>query len=659
MKFKIKMMRKILPLLLLLLLFIFLRIFILLMGNPEIGQCEVFRATAAYDFISDRKFELFDYTFRHNEGGSLVVSLMTALFFKIFGVSVFSSHLSPLFISMMSFILGFYLINKYYGSKEAIIFGTVFIFAPQTYVSLSLITWGNHVESILFTFVMIYCLGKIISTEIVPLHREIVFPCLLGLVCGFSIWFAYINMIGVLTCVICIFISDKLFFFRKSFLFFLGFLIIGIAPLFIYNMNYAHGGIGIILYKPFYAHFIDFSLKRFFYKAYSLAIKDFPLSLFFTDGIIFSRKTLAFWNYLGYLVIFFLAIFVKIKSRNFNILKPDYNKKKNLLNVFIFIYLFLFLFIYLISDFSVQHGNSGQGKGYRYIAAILPLFFILFSKAYAYLFNKKYISNSFIYVLIFLNLSGMPEIQSTKNFLKSIKTSPISYQSFGWSIANKFGYNFDKCLAYSQKIELNARNIFFWGLGEEIFNHYINNYEKLNYEFQKLPEYYRSRFYLTLGIGASKNFTNIKNIKKALISIEKIDKRYLKYVYYGLGGEIAMNRFSEISNFSKYINGEYLCFFYTGVGTGVFINTKYDLEKCNYILSNDTQIDEQYRNCCFSGIGLILLTLDEHIPKPKNYYQILKSSVHKINEKYRGYFLQGITENNMLLKEMSRLNDSR
>ena len=76
----------------LLLLMILLRLLVLSFGSDQLSFSESFKAMAAYDLISERNFDFFDYTFRHNDGGSLATVLLAAIMFKLFGVTVFSSN---------------------------------------------------------------------------------------------------------------------------------------------------------------------------------------------------------------------------------------------------------------------------------------------------------------------------------------------------------------------------------------------------------------------------------------------------------------------------------------------------------------------------------------------------------------------------------------
>lgn len=641
-------MRKIPNLLVLSILFIFLRLVVLFTESPRALFFESFRATAAYDFISDRNFSLFDYSFRHNEGGSLVVALMAALVFKIFGMSVFSLHLVPLFFTFISFVIGYYLVKKYNGLKKARLFAIIFIFAPQAYIRLTLLIFGNHVESILFTFIIIYCLGNIFDDT--SSVREFFYSCLLGLVCGFSIWFAYINMMGVLTFLICVFIFNRSFYMRKTFLFFLIFFAVGIAPLVIYNLTYAHGGVGVVLYKPLWVHFCSAGFTQILKKAYALFMYDFPQALFFCNGLFIPRKLLAYFNYVVYMVIFLSFFKVKLRDEKYGIADIFSLKKKKIIDVFVFIYICLFLLIYLVGDFKVDPGNIEYGKGYRYIVAILPLFFILFSRAYIFLLYKKRISIWPICILIFFNLLGMVKLFDLKNFLKSTRTSPLSYQSFGWSIANKFGYDFDKCLLYSQRIRLNSRNYFFAGLGEEMAYYYVIDSAKLNLEFERIPEQYRPVFFISLGGGINSKL--FPDSGKIVDTISKVAKKYRKYAYVGLGADVAIDRFSNIEYISRYISNEYKCLYYEGVGAGVLYSKQYNLKECNDILGKVIHIKEQYRQCCYSGISFVSLDIDENVGNPENFYKMLESYSSKIDPGYRSCFLDGFTEKRMLLREI-------
>lgn len=637
-------MKRINPLILFVLLFLSLRIIMLLMEPAWLGFCEAFRATAAHDLITERKFALFDYAFRHNEGGSLFVALIAAVFFKIFRESIFSLHLVPLTFSLASLILGYSLLKKYSNILAANIFAAVFIFAPQTYIRLSLLIFGNHAESILFTFIILFCLGKIFLGKELGFEQEARYLSLLGFVCGFSIWFAYINLIALLSCFVCLFFFDRSLFKRKSFLFFPVFFILGISPLIIYNLTYAYGGTGFVLNKPLYSHFFNNNFQGVLSKAYTFFIYDLPQSLFYTSVWIFSRNILAYSFYLISISILILFIFAKIKSNPAG--KKDYFEKKQFLNIFVLIYLIIFLLIYLLSDFKVDPRNVEQGKGYRYVIALFPLFLIIFSQAFSFLVRKRYVSIKFIYALIFINFLGLGHFIDYRNFLKSTMVLPISYQSFGFSIADKFDNDLEKCSVYSEKVPLNLRNFYFWGIGEKVAMRYIDNPGRFSRGFQAIPEEYRPSFYLGFGNDIAREVSD--NIEKIMNLANSLDDKYRKYVYTGIGLVTALERFENVKIFSEHINDEYLCFFYEGIGAAVFYSSNYDLVKCNDILTNNAKIKEQYRKCCFRGISFIFV--EESLPNPKSFYDTLKFSVDKITKKYQNDFSEGLKEKRLLLE---------
>ncbi len=630
------------PIFFLILSFIFIRMLILLADSSPAGFCEAFRATCAYDFLTGKNLNIFDYTFRHNEGGSLAVALMTSVIFKIFGVSVFSLHLTPLIFSLFSFLIGLFLVKKYYGIREAVFFGILYIFAPQTYIQLSLIAWGNHVESILFTFLIIYCLGNISAG--IKIHKAGFFA-LLGFVCGFSIWFAYINMVGVLAGMLYLFIFDRGALSIKRALIFLAFFIIGISPLISYNIFYAHGKAGVVLYKPLYVHFMNFSITKVSLKFYSLAVHDLPMSLFFRGVLFVPRGMLAYSSYACMLLFLAIPMAFKIKSGR---AKLFFSQEGRFLDIFIYIYVIVFFFVYLISDFAVDPGNIF--KGYRYLAAIVPVILIAACRVYGFLSRERPRLTTLIYIYLLICFMGIVNLIGFNNILKRKTYSPLSYQSIGWSIANKFGDDFKKCVAYSDKMKAGRqRFFFFFGLGEEISNWYIHAPDRLNTEFKVIPKEYRIPFYISLGQGlGGKLSLESDNIFAA---IHKIDNDYRQYVYMGLGAHTGLNsKVYMMERLSGMVSEDYLCSFYKGVGGALFSSLGYNLNKTNDALLNIGVIKDKYKHCCFSGLGLVFL--DENINAPEIYYKILESSSTMVDGKYRDDFLEGLKEGRSILPDL-------
>ncbi len=626
----------------LIILFIAIRMLILLADVSPAGFCEAFRATCAYDFLAEKNLNIFDYTFRHNEGGSLIAALITSVIFKAFGVSVFSLHLTPLIFSLFSFLIGLFLVKKYYGIKEAFFFGILYIFVPQTYMQLSLIAWGNHVESILFTFLIIYCLGNISAGKKV---YKAGFFALLGFVCGFSIWFAYINMIGVLAAILYLFIFGKGTLSIKRALVSLGFFVIGISPLIFYNIFYAQGKVGMVLYKPLYAHFMNFSIAQVSLKFYSLFVHDLPMSLFFRGVLFIPREILAYSSYACMALFLAIPMFLKMKTGRLRLFVA---REVRFLDIFIYIYVVVFFLVYLISDFTVDPGNIF--KGYRYLAAIVPIMLIVACRVYGFLSQKRTKFVFLIYIYLLICLMGIINLIGFNHVLKRKTYSPLSYQSVGWSIANKFGDDFKKCIIYADKMKAGKeRFFFFFGLGEEISSWYVHDFDRLNAEFKSIPGEYRVPFYLSLGQGLGGKLSLKPG--SILTIINKIDKDYRQYAYVGLGANLGLNNnVPTIERLSGMISEDYLCNFYKGVGGALFFLSGYDLNKTNDVLLNMGGIKDKYRHCCFLGLGLVFL--DENINVSAAYYKILESSYAAVDDKYRDDFLEGLKEGKSIFPDL-------
>lgn len=644
-----------------LLVFILLRLVILVLSPNTLSFSESFKATAAYDLITEQRFELFDYTYRHNEGGSLVTALLAAIMFKLFGITVFSFKLAPLLISICSFFLGYSLVEKYFGFRKAAIFAVLFVFAPPSYIQLSMPGFGNHAESILFFFLLISIVSKLCClNESAIFERKVLFP-LWGFICGFSIWYGYINLIAVIVSFICIF-SNKRYPFRVNdwgkFLFFL---LVGFLPLLVYRFVYAGGAEWIIKTKPLHAHFFTNSIGHVGRKIVSLFVYDLPRSLFYKKSGFISRNFMAYGYYMLFIGLLIAHKWDRVKQAT----GVRENKEERVIGFFTLTYILMFVLLYALSDFSINTQRESYTGG-RYIIAIFPVFLVLLiSKLDLQEKSMRgFFKSGCIFAMLILSISGVSSLINKNDFMQSLKRMPINYVSFGWSIADKFDDEFDKCLIYADRLDPKMRLGFFKGLGDrcvdkifeaEKIDELLKDSSAFKAKCKKVPQYYKASFFA----GAIDSFAegwrwNSPNEwRKAKYYIQMLDSIFAEedkaIMFKLLGGIVADSRWERIDEFTVLIEKKYLADFYNGVGVGALFLNDLDLKQTNNLILS-LRLDEKNRQNCFRGIGWVLLAVP--VSYADQIYNDFIAKSHLINTQYRKSFRFGLEEKIKFLREI-------
>lgn len=131
------------------------------------------------------------YQYEHYAGGSMVVGLVAAPFFKLFGPTYFSLKLAPLLFSLCLLITLLLLTRKWFGSPAWIILGVLYLFAPAFFIERSLVAYGNHMEVGLFYALSLACLYFTSKPAQSAWIKNPVAFFAFGLTCGFGVFFDY------------------------------------------------------------------------------------------------------------------------------------------------------------------------------------------------------------------------------------------------------------------------------------------------------------------------------------------------------------------------------------------------------------------------------------------------------------------------------------
>lgn len=179
--------------------------------------------------------DIFDYPFSHYRGGSLVVSILYIPFAYLFGINTFSLKLVALSFSLGTFVVWYLFLYKYFNKKVAIFFGILFVINSPIFNTWSLITAGTYTEAtflVILGLFLICSLLNIKDKDIKP-SKLCLYFLILGLLCGFSLYFDYSYLIAILGFFILWLIKDNKLYKKRYFFIFIGSFFIGFLPWFL------------------------------------------------------------------------------------------------------------------------------------------------------------------------------------------------------------------------------------------------------------------------------------------------------------------------------------------------------------------------------------------------------------------------------------------
>lgn len=160
-------------------------------------------------------------------GGNLVVGILAAVLFKLFGTTLFSLKLVPLlfFFAPAAFVL-FKLLNDFFCFRAAVLGAFLFIFPGPALTQMSLTAMGFHSESVLFTLGIFYfyCAWKR-EEESSSLYLR-----LFAFLCGLGIWFTPITAVTAAVCLLSDLIDRRFLFRRANFFIFAAAFLLGYLP---------------------------------------------------------------------------------------------------------------------------------------------------------------------------------------------------------------------------------------------------------------------------------------------------------------------------------------------------------------------------------------------------------------------------------------------
>lgn len=151
---------------------------------------ELYQGYLGIEFLEKHlQSRIWDYQIDPYTGGSLVVGVLAALSFKIFGTTLFALKLVPLLFSFLTLLATIAFLQRFFGKAAAIAGGLLMTFPAPALTSLSVSALGSHPESQLFAMGMIWAFYEIFFRGKSPKLSWF----FLGLLSSLGLWFSLLN----------------------------------------------------------------------------------------------------------------------------------------------------------------------------------------------------------------------------------------------------------------------------------------------------------------------------------------------------------------------------------------------------------------------------------------------------------------------------------
>ena len=225
---------------LLVLLFLVLRLASILTAVEHVSwHEELYEGAIAKELIEGLKIPFLDFQASPYGVGSLFIGILAVPFFLLWGPHLFALKLVPLiFFSLPTLLILFFFLKRHFSEKAAFWGVFLFIFAPPTFSSVSLIALGSHVASVLFSAAMLFLFYEFLYAV---KHRTLFF-LLFGAVSGFAFYFIYSTLLTFLVCFVSWFFLERSTFSRRRIFLLFGAVLMGLTPFFVYEMSHSWKG---------------------------------------------------------------------------------------------------------------------------------------------------------------------------------------------------------------------------------------------------------------------------------------------------------------------------------------------------------------------------------------------------------------------------------
>jgi len=622
--------------------FLLSRLVVLFSAIDELYNSEdLAMGVVAKEVIKGASLPLFEYQYLHYSGGTLVVGLLAAPFFLLFGPNYLALKLVPLLFSAATLAAFFLLAYEFFNRRTAIIAALLYIFSSLSWCGYNFYL-GFHGESLLFVFLAVYLFYKIIFQS----KSSAGYYFFFGLTCGFGLYFSYTFLIALAAIGIIWLIQRPRLFLEKGFYVFWGAFLLGLSPWFFYNT--AFGFKGLIDVLPQFSEGKDFSAPGTWIK----------LSWYFLRSLWFSQIFWVrlldnfFFNFFnaGYTLFYWFCLIYLAWAKGMGF--RDFWRSRELI-------LFLFPFILFAS---CRLYGEGSEKTWlieeRYLIGLFPFIFLTIGLVLDKLFSRYHSLKRWVIIgfMAFIVLGAGVYARKIKpgDFAKGLKMPGYSY----FYLAETFNYqhpgdfyrileNISRLSAPEKYETLTLRLVF--DLEEPIRPVAIEEYLKLAGHFD---ERYRPYFYRLLinGVYYNSPLEAREMVQEVEVIAGKVEQGYRPYFYEGIGAvmlKLYSDNPAEHQKAGAFIPRKFLGYYYRGLSVSLYTDDiPAYIERCRLTLA---AIDDQYRRFFLEGMGealakfgvtTFIVGLSYDNPGLKELYAFLESA----GPKERAYLSRGIDQ---------------
>jgi len=300
-----------------------------------------------------------------------------------------------------------------------------------------------------------------------------------GFLCGFAIWFHYINLVMIALCVLFWFVFDKIFFLRKKFFLFLIFFLVGFSPFIYYGAT--HGFRNLDMFRQGMTD-QGFNLERIAQasqKFETITVHGIVDSLYFPDFFFVNGRLISHFYYIMFLISlgFFLwrsRKTIVLMSLSFIPLKKFAVKPKKVnREVFVLLYVILYILIYSYSRYEYccpYHVDILEWPPvHKYKLMLYPFVFMSIAIFLAELYNGKkrgFRILSILIVLLILTTGFYANLNlisiNSSNEIRTTAYSPYCYggyeyrfwgESWNWEQScSDLGFKYKECSNLDKEI---------------------------------------------------------------------------------------------------------------------------------------------------------------------------------------------------------------
>ena len=579
---------------------------------------ETFTGVIAKELLLGPSQGIFEYQHPPIFGGVLFSGIITVPFFILFGDSIVSVKLVTFIYFISSLCLIFLLFKRFFNLKMAVIVSLLLTLSNSEFARRSLILIGNHCESIVFSLGMVYLLFRLCYDQDIE-NRNMLYS-LLGLISGFGIYFNYMVLITLFICLLFLFIFDKLFFFRRSFIYFILAFIAGFSPWIYYNLTHGFRGTILMYEYPIVSYLSPDAFLRFPLNLKYYLFTHFPESLSFLG---FSENSDKLFSRLYLLVFVFAflslcwinrlslrkALLGIIPLRRFNASREDISK-----TTIILVYFLAYSLLYVL--YIPQEKISRLCPLWPFIATIIAISIHEF-----WLRKNKPLAIAIAVITIGIGFITSLNLITLNNPYKDYREKGFSYFMFGFmrGISVSSGISsFNSNLRIAEDLKGEFKNEFLNGLVYMSVRDSFPTAETLSQVLLLIDRSeikYKNEFYKSLGIGLGEGFSEHYNVSSLDLKVRENFKVVLKKIedskvntdnfYYGIGfgaGKTYLDTKKNADLLVDYL-GSFKQNYYQGLIDQItrgYVCYKNDIPR---VIAEINKLDKKYRDHAYYKLG--------------------------------------------------------